>query len=201
MYMSYSNYISYPIDIYVCQMESYVCQMESFKYSIDVSIPFESDEATLLDFPPYVVATDTDTMTDGGCIGSGEEASEAAQEASEAAQEASEAAQEASEAAQEASEAAQEEEDMDKTIDIESYWSDDEDDEILVEILEVISSWAAEIDKEETERQRIEEEEEKAREVADEKAKLLATLDAEFDAVMAKYLAKKKKVIRTEPSV
>jgi uncharacterized protein YgiM (DUF1202 family) len=65
----------------------------------------------------------------------------------------------------------------------------------------VISSWAAEIDKEETERQRIEEEEEKAREVADEKAKLLATLDAEFDAVMAKYLAKKKKVIRTEPSV
>jgi hypothetical protein len=154
--------------------------MESFKYSIDVSIPFESDEATLLDFPPYVVATDTDTMTDGGCIGSGEEASEATQEASEA---------------------AQEEEDMDKTIDIESYWSDDEDDEILVEILEVISSWAAEIDKEETERQRIEEEEEKAREVADEKAKLLATLDAEFDAVMAKYLAKKKKVIRTEPSV
>ena len=191
--MSYSNYISYPIDIYVCQMESYVCQMESFKYSIDVSIPFESDEATLLDFPPYVVATDTDTMTDGGCIGSGEEASEATQEASEA---------------------AQEEEDMDKTIDIESYWSDDEDDEILVEILEVISSWAAEIDKEETERQRIEEEEEKAREVADEKAKLLATLDAEFDAVMAKYLAKKKesnqnrtermkqnRAYETEPSV
>lgn len=98
-----------------------------------------------------------------------------------------------------------EEEHADMTIDFASYWSEDDDgdDQVLDEIVKEISAWAAEMDREESERHLCEEAEEedkntkreaeaKARE-AEAKAKLYATLDAEFEAVHSKYLAKKEK--------
>jgi hypothetical protein len=68
-------------------------------------------------------------------------------------------------------------------------WSDDEEED-LEEMYRDGAVWAAELDREEAERQRRQEEKARADE---ERAKLDAVLDAEFEVVWIKYLAKKER--------
>lgn len=80
------------------------------------------------------------------------------------------------------------EEDEENTVDL-VY--DDEDEEPEEKMYRDGTDWAVKMDKEETERQCLRQEE-RAREI-EERAKLEAILDAEFEVVWVKYLAKKKR--------